>query len=124
MTGEYFTENKPIGCSIYFKLSETSAEVIEKFISECFAKLSKNEGQLEFSIGLRALQYAQFETATDFDVVVTVKFQDFNMLNEFENTTLSNDFSWTTAGMISRIEKNYYYPYPSKDKTKLPGKKV
>ena len=124
MIGEYFSQDKPIACSIYFRLSETSPEVIEKFTSACLEILSKNEGQLDFSIGLRALQYARNDTATDFDVVVNIKFQDFHTLNKFEKTTLSNDFAWTTAGMITRAEKHYYYPYTSENTDHCRGENV
>jgi len=94
---------------VYFRLSDTSELALTKFLEECKTHLSGLRDQKDFSIGQRALQIRNSDSAPKYDIAVRMVFNDFTAYEKYRNSRKPQDFVTATAGMISdKATYNYF----------------
>ena len=65
-----------IGHMVFFKLKDASAEAKQKLVAACDKYLSKQDGEVYYSAGVRAEDFKREVNDTDFDVALHVVFKD------------------------------------------------
>lgn len=83
----------------YFELTDSSTELVQKFIDACFDYLSGYEGQTHFSLGRRALDIRRSVSAVNFTIAVNMIFENRAAYERYSLDDRHQRFITEVAGM-------------------------
>lgn len=111
-------DTSPFAHMFYMKLSDTSEELVTRFVDACKQYLSGYKGQSHFSIGYRALEINRRVSATNYEIAVNMIFHNVDAYHNYKHHPDYQIFITEIAGMtIDRIVYDSYIIVPdSKDK--------
>jgi hypothetical protein len=69
-------ESPQLAHMVFFSLKDNSPEAAQKLVDACKKYLSKHEGEVYFSAGIRAKDMKRDVNDTDFDVALHIVFQN------------------------------------------------
>lgn len=95
----YKGKDQPFAHMFFFQLSDTSPELVNRFIELCRKYLGGHPGQRHFSIGVRALEIHRDVSGTNFEVSVHMIFDDIDAFNTYSESPTHEDFITESAGM-------------------------
>jgi hypothetical protein len=93
------SEDTNLAHMVYFSLKDNSPEACQKLVDACKKYLSKHEGEVYFSAGLRAKEFKREVNDQEFDVALNIvfaskaahdKYQDHTRHIEFINENKAN----------------------------------
>ena len=90
---------KPFAHMVYFKLMDIADPVVDEFIACCVKYLSGHDGQVHFSVGLRAVDIQRDVSDSSFDVAMHMIFANRAKYDEYAKTERHDEFITATAGM-------------------------
>ena len=67
----------------FFQLSDTSTELVDRFVELCRKYLGQHPGQRHFSVGIRALEINRDVSGKNFEVSVHMIFEDIDAFNQY-----------------------------------------
>jgi hypothetical protein len=68
--------DRPLAHMVYFTLKDKSPDAKEAFVAACLKYLSKHEGTVYFSVGVRAEEFDREVNDVDFDVALHLVFKN------------------------------------------------
>lgn len=83
----------------FFQLSDTSPELVGRFVELCRKYLGGHPGQAHFSIGLRALEINRDVSGKNFEVSVHMIFDNIEAFNDYSASPTHEKFITESAGM-------------------------
>jgi hypothetical protein len=78
--------------NVFFRLKDSSPELISKLIRDCYTYLQPEDGVLFFSAGSRAKDFAREVNDTDFHVALTILFKDSKAHDAYQISKQHNIF--------------------------------
>ena len=95
----YKAGNRPFAHMFFFKLSDTSRELVEDFMDLCTQYLGGHPGQRHFSVGIRALEINRDVSGTNFEVSVHMIFNSIDDFNKYSDSDSHEEFITQSPGM-------------------------
>jgi Stress responsive A/B Barrel Domain len=77
---------------VYFSLKDNSPEACQKLVDACKKYLSKHEGEVYFSAGVRAKEFKRDVNDQDFDVALHIVFQSKAAHDKYQDHPRHNEF--------------------------------
>ena len=84
---------------VFFQLLDLSDPGVDTFIDYCVKYLANHNGQIHFSVGLRAVDINRDVTDAAFDVAMHVIFENRAAYDAYAASQAHQDFITETAGM-------------------------
>ncbi|MGA8029480.1 MAG: Dabb family protein [Bryobacteraceae bacterium] len=92
-------KSKPFAHMFFFQLSDTSSELVDRFVELCRKYLGGHPGQRHFSIGIRALEINRDVSGKNFEVSVHMIFDNIEAFNDYSASATHEEFITESAGM-------------------------
>ena len=92
-------KSKPFAHMFFFQLSDTSPELVDRFVELCRKYLGGHPGQRHFSIGIRALEINRDVSGKNFEVSVHMIFDNIGAFNDYSASPTHEEFITESAGM-------------------------
>lgn len=99
---EYFKGDnsvRPFAHMFFFQLCDTNPKLVKDFIDFCQKYLGGHQGQIHFSVGLRALEINRDVSGTNFEVSVHMIFKNKKAFDDYSNSKTHEEFITKSAGM-------------------------
>jgi hypothetical protein len=93
------TPSKYFAHMVFFQLLDLSDPAIDAFLDYCVKYLGNHEGQVHFSVGLRAVDIHRDVSDSAFDVAMHIIFENRSAYNAYAASQPHQDFITETAGM-------------------------
>ncbi|RVD31779.1 Dabb family protein [Mesorhizobium sp. M4B.F.Ca.ET.017.02.2.1] len=93
MPGKYFAH------MVFFQLLDFSDPAVDAFLDYCVKYLSNHDGQVHFSLGLRAVDIHRDVSDSSFDVAMHIIFENRGKYDDYAASQPHQDFITETAGM-------------------------
>lgn len=90
---------KPFAHMVFFKLMDIADPVLDEFVGACVKYLSGHDGQVHFSVGLRAVDIQRDVSDSSFDVAMHMIFANRAKYDEYAASPPHEEFITATAGM-------------------------
>ena len=84
---------------VFFQLIDTSDHAIDTFVVACIEYLANHDGQIHFSVGLRAVDIERDVSDTGFDVAMHIIFESREKYDDYAGNPRHDEFITVTAGM-------------------------
>jgi hypothetical protein len=84
---------------VFFQLLDLSDPAVDVFLDNCVKFLSGHDGQVHFSLGLRAIDIQRDVSDSAFDVAMHIVFENRGKYDDYAASQPHQDFITETAGM-------------------------
>jgi len=84
---------------VFFQLLDLSDPAVDAFLNYCVKYLANHDGQVHFSLGLRAVDIHRDVSDASFDVAMHIIFQNRAAYDAYAASQPHQDFITETAGM-------------------------
>ncbi len=94
---------------VFFQLLDLSDPAVDAFLDYCVRYLSGHDGQVHFSLGLRAVNIHRDVSDSSFDVAMHIVFKNRGKYDDYAASQQHADFITDTAGMSTgrRVSDSY-----------------